>query len=374
MLRDHFPIFERKTYLDSCSKGALSHEVRAAYGVYLADWETSGSPWELWVEKLERTRDAFARLLNVEAHEIAVTTSVSAALSSLASAVDFGGKRRKVVVSDFEFPTSAQVWHAQEPRGAEVVHAAEAGGIIPLERFERLVDDQTALVAVTHVCYRNGARQDVATIAELAHDRGALLLLDAYQALGTMPIDARELGVDILVGGALKYLLGSSGLAFMYVRDGLIPELSPTVTGWFAQEDIFALDIHRHTPAGSARRFESGTPSVPNLYAGLAGLELVLGVGTEAIHAHLTTLTGALVAGVRARGWRLATPNSHGALIAIASRDVDTLVARLAERDIVASSRNGNLRVSPHLYNSLDDIERLLEALGEQEALLETDT
>ena len=371
MLRDHFSIFERKTYLDSCSKGALSREVKAAYASYLEDWETSGSPWELWVEELEQTRSAVARLLNAEPSEIAVTTSVSAALSSLASALEFGGERRKVVVSDFEFPTSAQVWHAQERRGAEIVHAAERGGTIPVERFEQLIDDKTVLVAVTHVCYRNGARQDVAAIAEIAHDRGALFLLDAYQSLGTMQFDPRELGADIVVGGALKYLLGSSGLAFMYLRDGLIAGLNPTVTGWFAQEDIFALDITRHTPANSARRFESGTPSVPNLYAGRAGLELILGAGLPAIERQLNALTGALMAGVRDRGFRLATPGSHGALVAIGSRAVDTLVARLAERDIVVSSRNGNLRVSPHLYNDLTDIERLLEALDEHTPLLE---
>jgi selenocysteine lyase/cysteine desulfurase len=371
VLRDRFPIFERKTYLDSCSKGALSHEVRAAYLRYLDDWERDGSPWELWVEKLERTRGAVARLLHADTNEIAVTTSVSAALSSLASAIDFGGARNRVVVSDFEFPTSAQVWHAQERRGAEVVHAAERGGVIPIERFEALIDDRTAVVAVTHVCYRNGARQDIEAIAALAHERGALFLLDAYQSLGTTPIDPRALGVDILVGGTLKYLLGSSGLAFAYVREGLIPELAPTVTGWFAQDDIFALDIHRHTPARSARRFESGTPSIPNLYAGLAGLELLLSVDQGAVARHLQTLTGALIDGARERGFRLATPSRHGPLIALRTRDVDALVAHLAQRDIVASSRDGNLRVSPHLYNELGDIERLLAALDERADLLE---
>jgi selenocysteine lyase/cysteine desulfurase len=340
VLRDRFPIFERKTYLDSCSKGALSHEVRAAYLRYLDDWERDGSPWELWVETLERTRGAIARLLNADTAEIAVTTSVSAALSSLASAIDFGGARNRVVVSDFEFPTSAQVWHAQERRGARVVHAAERGGEIPLERFEALIDERTAVVAVTHVCYRNGARQDVEAIAALAHERGALFLLDAYQSLGTTPVDPRELGVDILVGGALKYLLGSSGLAFAYVREGLIADLPPTATGWF-------------------------------LYAGLAGLELLLSVDQSAVARHLQTLTGALVAGARERGFRLATPSRHGPMIALRSHDVDTLVAHLAQRDIVASSRDGNLRVSPHLYNELGDIERLLAALVERADLLE---
>ena len=165
-------------------------------------------------------------------------------------------------------------------------------GVIPLEHYASRVDERTALVSSAHVCYRNGAQQDAKAVTKLAHQRGALSLLDAYQSLGTMPIDVKALGVDVMVGGALKYLLGSSGLAFMYVREDLIGRLEPTATGWFAQADVMALDIYAHDPSGSARRFESGTPPNPNLYAGLAGLELVRSVGTEAIAAHLRELTG----------------------------------------------------------------------------------
>ncbi|CAN5883375.1 aminotransferase class V-fold PLP-dependent enzyme [soil metagenome] len=368
MLRDHFPIFETKTYLNSCSKGALSIEVRAAYAQYLQDWETLGSPWELWVGKLEQTRDSFAKLVNAHPDEIAVVTSVSAAVSALASALDFHGERKRVVVSDFEFPTVAHVWHAQTPRGAQVVHVPEDSGEIGLKHYADRIDERTALVSLAHVCYRNGAMQDAQAVTELAHERGALALLDAYQSLGTMPIDVKALGVDILVGGSLKYLLGSAGLAFMYVREGL--DLEPTATGWFAQDDIMALDIYAHAPSPSARRFESGTPPNPNLYAGLAGLELIHSVGTEAIAAHLRELTDALKKGAREQGFCVATPEQHGALVALKSSDVETLVAKLAEKGIVVSSRDGNLRVSPHLYNTLEDVARLTEGLAEHSDLL----
>ena len=361
MLRDHFPIFETKTYLNSCSKGALSTEVKAAYGQYLQDWETLGSPWELWVDKLEQTRTAFADLVNAHPDEVAVVTSVSAAVSALASALDFS-ERNRVVVSDFEFPTVAHVWHAQAGRGAEVVHVPEVGGVIPLEHYAERIDERTALVSLAHVCYRNGARQDAQAVTELAHQHGALVLLDAYQSLGTMPIDVKALGVDILVGGSLKYLLGSAGLAFMYVREGL--DLEPTATGWFAQADVMALDIYAHAPSKSARRFESGTPPNPNLYAGLAGLELVQSVGTEAIAAHLLELTDTLKQGARERGFCVATPDDHGALVALKSPDVETLVGKLAEKGVIVSSRDSNLRVSPHFYNTLEDVDYLLDCLA----------
>jgi selenocysteine lyase/cysteine desulfurase len=202
-LRERFPIFKQKVYLNSCSQGALSLDVRAAYGQYLEDWDCQGSPWELWVQRTEAARHAFAGLVNAEPDEVAVTTSVSASISARASALDFGGERNKVVVSDFEFPTVGQIWHAQEARGARVEHVRAAGHSVPLERFADAIDERTKLVSITHVCYRNGARLDVPAIVEMAHQKGALVLLDSYQALGTMPVDVKKLQVDFLVGGVL---------------------------------------------------------------------------------------------------------------------------------------------------------------------------
>jgi selenocysteine lyase/cysteine desulfurase len=371
--RRRFPILQTKVFLNSCSKGALSHEVRAAYLQYLDDWERLGSPWELWVHKLEQARHLFADLVSAGAEEVAVATSVSQAVSSLASAIDFRGGRNKIVVDDFAFPAVAQVWHAQEARGAKVVHVPAAGNSIPLAHYADLIDEQTALVSVAHVCYRNGVKQDTAAIAELAHRKGALVLVDAYQSLGAEPVDVRSLKADLLVGGALKYLLGSTGLAWLYVRKELLGRLYPTSGGWFTQANIFAMDIYHHTPAPSARRFEAGTPAVPNLYAGIAGLEIIREVGTEAIAAQVRTLTDAIKAEALRRGLRLATPvdpDRHGPLIAIRAQRVELLVKRLEQAGIVTSSRDGNLRISPHFYNNLDDVARLFAALDGQRDLL----
>jgi len=366
LLRDHFPILQNQVFLNSCSKGALALDVRQAYLDYLDDWERFGSPWELWVQKLEQARHRFAALIGAAPDEIAVVTSVSQAVSTLATALDFNGPRNKVVVSDFDFPAVAQVWHAQTPRGATVVHVPAAVNTIPLTRYADLVDERTALVSLAHVCYRNGVKQDAAAIATIAHRQGALLLLDAYQSLGTTPIDVKALDVDFLVGGALKYLLGSSGLAWLYVRKALIPQLAPTAAGWFTQANIFAMDIYGHHPSPTARRFEAGTPPIPNLYAGIAGLTLLQTIGVDRIEAQIHTLTHAIKAGALQRGFHLVTPtdaSQHGALIALRAHHVETLVRRLEQDHIITSSRDGNLRISPHFYNNLDDVAQLMAAL-----------
>ena len=372
-LRERFPIFEKKTYINSCSQGALSFDVQQAYTQYLCDWQEEGSPWERWVELLEANRHAFAGLVNAESDEIAVTASVSAGVSALASALDFSGERNKVVVSDFEFPTIGQIWHAQTARGARIVHVPAAGNTIPVARFADAIDERTRLVSISHVCYRNGSRLDVPAIVELAHRKGALVLLDGYQTIGTMPLDVKQLQVDFLVGGTLKYLLASAGLAYLYVRKELLAQLQPTSSGWFAQADIFAMDHRTHAPAPNARRFEAGTPAVPALYAALAGIKLVQSIGVERIQAEVRELTGAIKAGAMRRGFNLVTPvdpNQHGALITLRSHKVDLLVKWLAEDGIIVSSRDGNLRISPHFYNNLADVDRLIDCLTKHKALL----
>jgi selenocysteine lyase/cysteine desulfurase len=373
-IRGRFPIFESKVYLNTCAQGALSDSVRAAYLRYLDDWDERGAPWEYWVERMEAARCSFAGLVGADLDEVAVTTSVSAGVSALASAFRFDRGRRTIVVSDFEFPTIGQIWHAQELRGARVVHVPAADdGTIPLERFEAAIDDDTALVAVTSICFRNGSRLDAEGVVRLAHERGALVLLDAYQAIGAIPIDVRVLDADFLVAGVLKYLLGSAGLAFLYCRRELVEGLLPTVTGWFADADVFQMDIHDYSPSPTARRFESGTPPVPNTYAGIAGIELMREIGVAQTATHVRALNDLLLEGLDQLGAKVVTPRHparRGPLIAVASSDVHALVEALAADQIVTSSRDANLRISPHCYNSADDITQLLGALRRRRHLL----
>jgi selenocysteine lyase/cysteine desulfurase len=373
-IRHRFPVFEHRVYINSCSQGALSDSVRDAYDRYLADWDEHGAPWEYWVEQLEAVRGSIARLVNADEDEIAVTTSVSAGVSALASGLRFGEGRDKVVVSDFEFPTIGQIWHAQERRGVRVEHVpVEADGTIPLERFEAAIDEQTALVAVTCVCFRNGGRLDVEAITRLAHERGALVLVDAYQAVGSLPIDVRALGCDFLAAGVLKYLLGSAGLGFLYCRRGLVKGIEPSATGWFADRDIFEMDIHDYSPAPTARRFEAGTPPIPPIYAGIAGIELMQEIGIAETEAHVRELNAILHDGLEELGARVVTPRApeqSGALLCVASKDVSALVAALAAEGVVTSSRDDNLRISAHCYNTAEDVRAVLDVLAANRQLL----
>jgi selenocysteine lyase/cysteine desulfurase len=372
-IRHRFPIFQQRVYINSCSQGALSDSVRASYEQYLADWDEYGAPWEYWVERGEAARAAFARLVNAAPDEVAVTTSLSAGVSALASGLRFT-RRSKVVLTDWEFPTIGQIWHAQEARGARVAHVPAADdGTIPLDHFERAIDDDTLLVSITHVCYRNGAIVDVPRVVELAHERGALVLLDAYQAIGSLPIDVRDLGVDFLGAGVLKYLLGSAGLGFFYCRRDLVERVWPTQTGWFADENIFAMDHTDYSPAHTAARFQSGTPPVPAIYAGIAGIELMQEIGIPATREHVNALNAHLLEGLDDLGATVATPRSaaaRGALMCIRSKDSQALVSALDGEGIVTSERDGNLRVSAHCYNTVEDVDAVLAALQRHRALL----
>jgi selenocysteine lyase/cysteine desulfurase len=366
-LRKQFPVLERKTYLNSGSYCALANDVKAAFEAYMEDRLLVGANWDVWITKNESVRSLTATLLNAAPDEIAVTASVSAGLNALASALDFSGTRNKVVVSDFEFPTNAQIWHAQEPRGARVVHVPRAAdGYIPLENFAKAIDEQTQLVAITHVCFRNGAKLDIPGIVRLARAKGAKVLLDCYQSVGSMHIDVKALDVDFAAGGMLKYLLGTAGIAFLYVRDSFTRSLVPTNSGWFAQAEIGAMDITANRPAPNARRFEAGTPPVVNCYAAEAGLKFLLAVGTPAIETRNYALTRRCMQRLAEIGWPSITPTQderRGATVALPSRDSGGLSKELMKRDIVTSHRDDNVRASFHFYNNEDDVESFVAAV-----------
>ena len=371
--RSSFPIFDHRVYLNSCSQGALSIQVRAAYEAFLDGWEREGAQWGAWVERNELVRGAFADLVKAPEDSIAVTTSVSAGLSAFMSSIDFSGERNRIVITDFEFPTAGQIAFAQHARGAEIVIVASRGDTVLLEDIEQAVDERTALVLMAQVCYRNGSRLDPRAVAQIAHANGALIAVDAYQAIGSIPVDVVDLDIDVLVCGALKYLLGSAGLGFLYVRPELIGRQLPTATGWFADSDIFAMDHRRYAPSATARRFESGTPPVPNLFAGYAGLELILGVGVPAVQAHVQDLVDRFRIGLHELDAKIVTPEpreQRGAMLAVASSDENALVARLDADGIGASCRDGNLRLSMHLYNSVEDVDACLRSLHRHRALL----
>jgi selenocysteine lyase/cysteine desulfurase len=362
-IRARFRIFERKIYLNTCSQGALSNAVQSGLEDYIASWHEQGSPWELWVEQYEAARTAFANFINASPEEVAIVTSASAGINSVASALDFR-ERNRVVMGEFEFPTMGHVWLAQRARGAEVQFVGGQGNSIPAANYEKMIDRKTLIVPLTHVCFKNGFRSEVSAITEIAHRSGALVMLDDYQDCGTRPVNVKAMDLDFYVTGTLKYLLGPPGLAFMYVRRELIASLVPTVTGWFAQTNPFAFDPQHINLSSTARRFESGSPSMPNVYAAVPGFQMLREIGMANVAGHIKTLTQSLLSCARDLGIRAKTPaDSAGPLVVLQSKDSNLLVQKLAESDIIASNRHDGLRVAFHVYNTMDDVKAVVEVL-----------
>jgi len=362
-IRSRFRIFDRKIYLNTCSQGALSDAVEAGFDDFMASWHEQGSPWERWVECYEAARTAFAAFINANPDEVAIVTSVSAGINSVASALNFR-ERRKVVMGEFEFPTMGHVWLGQRTRGADVKFVSAEGNRIPTANYENVIDRQTLIVPLTHVCFKNGFRSEVSAVTDIAHKSGAFVMLDDYQDCGTRPVNVKAMDLDFYLTGTLKYLLGPPGLAFLYVRKELISSLAPSVTGWFAQANPFAYNPQLFELSPTASRFESGTPSVPNVYGAVPGFQLLQKIGMERVGAHVEGLTQALLRSASELGIVAKTPaDSTGPLVVLQSIDSARLVQKLAENGIVASNRHDGLRISFHVYNTMDDVQAVVRIL-----------
>ena len=366
--RAEFPIFRRCIYLNSCSLGALSTRSRARVNEYLDLWETRGaSAWyEIWWGALTELRTRYARLIGAAGGSIALHPNVSTALTAVAESLDYR-RRPKVVVTSLDFPTVAYQWLARAGDGIEVVIVESPDGItVPVEAIARVVDDRTALVATSHVFFTSGAIQDVRALADAAHRRGALLLVDGYQAAGQLPVDVRALDADFYCSGGLKWLLGGTGVAFVYARPELWPTLTPRSSGWFAHREQFRFDPRSLELHEDARRLEAGTPPLMPVYAQLGGLELLEELGACEIRRRTMALAEDLIEGARAAGLRpkvAAAPEDRTAIVMLPSADPAGAVRRLAEAGIVADSRPGHVRVSPYFYNVPDDHRAAIERL-----------
>ena len=337
---------------------------------YMESWRTSPAPWEQWIASYEDLRADFARFINAAPEEVAIVTSASAGINPIANALRFD-RRNRVVMSEYEFPTMAHIWLAQQPRGAEIRFLDGVDQAVPAERYEREIDERTVIVPLTQVSFVNGYRSDVVRITKIAHDRGALLFLDGYQDCGTRPIDVKALDVDFFVTGTLKYLLGPPGLGFLYVRRELIERLNPPITSWMAQRDVFAFDTKHLCPSPDARRFEGGSPAIPNIYMARPALDLLTGFGMENVASQIELLTKAFLEGVADLGIESKTPQSSvGPLVVLRSVDAGRMLETLAARGIAASIRRDGVRFSFHAYNTLDDVNVALSALRNNLSLM----
>jgi len=368
--RSEFPILARKNYLNSNSLGALSRRSLAARRRFEEEWNGLGaSAWYgPWLDVLDRVRRDFGRTIGAPEGSIALMPSVSAGLTAVADALE-PGERNRVVVTQLDFPTLTYQFLSRRSRGLEVVMLESPDGVtVPVEAFEEAVDDRTALVATSHVFFTTGAIQDAAGIARVAHRRGALFLLDAYQSNGQVPVDVDEIEPDFLLSGALKWLLGGPGLAYLYVRPDVAERLEPTSLSWFGVRDQFAFDPRGAIPREGARRFEMGTPAVGAAYTAAGGLEIVHEVGIPAIRRRNARLTVALVEALRSAGLGVRgelPAERRSAVTLVPHPDPEGAVRHLAERDVVVDARPGHVRLSPHFYNTVEECERAVEALAE---------
>lgn len=367
--RSQIPLLARAIPMNNCSQAPATERTRRAADAFLDSWGRDGMDWDAWITEVEQARESFARLINAEPDEIAVTSSVSHAVSALASALDFSGERPRVLASAAEFPTVGHVWLAQRPRGAEVRWAPlSADGTIDIAEYEHRLDDRTRVVSACHAYYVNGFKQDVGAIARVAHAHRALLFVDAYQTLGTEPVDVKALGVDALAGGTLKYLMGTAGIAFLYVRRELAESLRPAVTGWFGRANPFAFTATELDWASGTRRFDGGTPPIINAYIARAGLEIIHDVGPASIAEWTRTLSARLVNGGAERGLALhgtADPARKAPTTAFwCGADSAVVERQLRARGVIASARGSVIRLAPHFYSTLEDCDRALDALA----------
>lgn len=365
--RSEFPVLLTRCYLNSCSLGALSRRSMGYLGEYQALWNTLGaSAWyELWMGRIGALRLRVAEMWNAHGDEIALSPSVSAALSSIASSVDYS-KRNRVVCAELDFPTLVYQWLARPD--VEVVRVPSDDGIgVPPERWAEYIDERTAIVATSHVFYGTGYVQDLAPIAAAARKAGALFVVDGYQAAGQVPVDPRAADADVYVAGPLKWLLGGPGLAFLWVRRERIASLTPTIASWFGARDQFTFRVDELEFRDDAARFSMGTPAVPTVYTALGGLEIFAEAGQARIYERIRALTAHLVGRLAEDGWTLnvADEAHRSGIIMVRHPDAAGAVARLAERNLIVDHRAGYVRVSPHFYNTVEEGERFVRLLRE---------
>ncbi|MDQ3646484.1 MAG: aminotransferase class V-fold PLP-dependent enzyme [Actinomycetota bacterium] len=372
--RDEFPVVEKRTYLISASLGPLSRRSRRAAEEHLDLWERLG-PEELWFEhglpQLARCRRSLAALIGADEDEVAIVPSVSSGLSSIASCLDLAA-RPKVVLTDMDFPTNHYVWMAQERRGATLDVVRSPDGIrVETEDIVARVDDRTAAINANRLFFESSWMLDMPALVAAAKEHGAHVIVDDYHGTGIVPIDVHELGIDLLLTGALKWLCGGQGLAFLYCRRDLIERMDPAVVGWFGTQDFFEFDRASLRLRDDARRFETGTYTLPQAWTTAAALEILLEVGVDAIRQRNLELTRRIIERSDELGVEVLSPRDddrRGGLVRVripgGPAGARTVLHALFERDVVLDSRGDALRISPHFFNDETDVDRCFEELA----------
>src|SRR5262249_7677736 len=370
--RREFPILDRTTYMISNSLGAMPRGVYDSMRAYADSWAERGvRAWEEgWWEMAVSVGDQIAPLVGARPGEISLHQNVTLTQAVISSCFDFRGPRNKVVMVDLEFPSIQYFYHEHRRRGARVeVIPAEDSIRFNLEEFLAAIDETTLLVPISLVLFRSAFIVDMRAIIERAHRVGAHVILDAFQAAGTIPVDVRSLGADFAVGGVLKWLCGGPGVAYLYVREDLRGKLKPALTGWIAHRRPFAFETGAIDAREDSFRYLNGTPHIPALYACQPGLDILNQVGVEAIREKSVEMTTRLMEGAKARGWPVNTPENPAERAGTVSVDcphASEVCRELLARDILVDYRpKAGIRISPHFYNRLEECDYALSQIEE---------
>ncbi len=373
--RAEFPIAERTRYLISNSLGAMPTRARASMQRYQDLWDERGvRAWaEGWWVAQNEIAAPLARILGVAANDVSMHQNVAIASQSILSCFDFAGARRKIVLCALEFPSLLYLYEAQRARGAEIeIVPGDAAGIgVDLERLLAAIDERTLLVPISHVLFRSAFIQDARAIIARAREVGAFVILDVFQAVGTVPLQLAEWGVHAAVGGALKFLCGGPGNAFLYVDPEAGKRMRPTFTGWMAHKDPFAF-APRQELRTDGWRFLHGTPNVPAIFAGKEGVAIVAEIGVEAIRAKSRRQTALLVERAARHGLSVhapSDPEQRGGTVAVqVAHGYEVCQALLAEDIVVDFRPDAGIRIAPHFYTSDEDcvatVDRMAEILA----------
>ena len=368
--RSEFPILDRTTYLISNSLGAMPKGVYAAMQGYADTWATRGvRAWEeRWWMLAAEVGDEIGALMNAPKGSVSTHQNVTTCQAIVASCFNFSGKRKKVIYSDMNFPSVMYFWEAQQKRGARVHMVKTDDGVtVPTERLLAAIDEETLLVPISHVIFRSAYINDAKAIVEKAHRVGAMVVLDTFQSLGTVPVDVQALNVDFACGGVLKWLCGGPGVAYLYVRPDLAKTLQPTFTGWTAHENPFAFEIGPIRYSEPPYRFMNGTPHIPALEACRPGLKIISEIGVEKIRTKSKRQIAKLIELADRYGWPVNTPRDaekRGGTVSIDMPDSHEVCRELLRRDILVDWRpKAGVRMSPHFYNTDEEIETAIRAV-----------
>ena len=370
--RSEFPILDTCTYLVSHSLGAMPSRARDYLRRYADEWAARGvRAWhEGWWEIGRTTGDLLAPILGVTPGTISMHQNVTVAQAIIASCFRYDGTRRRIVMTDLEFPSSHYLFEGFRRYGAQVVYVPSPDPIgIDLSGLLDAIDERTVLVPLSLVLFKSARITDIRAVIEKAHRVGAHVIVDAYQAAGTVPMQLGAWEADFAVGGSVKWLCGGPGAAYLYVRPDLANTLEPGFVGWAAHAAPFAFETGPVRLAGNPERFQSGTPNVPSLYAARAGYEIIAEIGVEAIRRRSLALTRRLMVAAQAAGFRLNTPtvdDERGGSVVIDVPDGARVAEELLRRDVIIDHRPGaGIRMAPHFYNTEDDVDRAVDILVE---------